>query len=215
MSLLLMSNESEIERWVTGLGNLGAELADGADFFRVHEERYVAIARNVGGQALLALVPDGVDPSVWRDRVAEFEELIFSRLTSHGMEIIYAGRSEEDGKGTRQVKITYDDVLEWVKAGAEHGGKDKTAIENTRDRVDEQIAYDVNTAIIQHRLGFEKKDYSRITARLEEWVESRVLSGDFADLLLVVLDAWVAALLVVMEKDLADWADESIMDSFR
>ncbi len=210
-----MSNQSEINRWVDGLTAMGRELKEGVDLFRAHEERYLAIARRVGGQTLLALTPDGVDPNDWRERVSEFEELIFSRLTGKGMEIIYAGRSVEDGKGKRQVPITYEDVLEWVQAGVENGGKDKTAIENNRGRSDEQIAYDVNTAIRQHRLGFEKKDYSAITERLEEWVENRVIAGDFADLLVVVLDAWITALVVVMERDLADWADEIIFDSFR
>ena len=219
MSLPPMSNESEIARWVDGLESLRGELSEGDSFFRVHEERYLAIARNVGGQALLALTPEGIDANDWRDRVAEFQELVFSRLTGSGLEIIYAGRSEEDAKGTRQVKITYDDVLEWVRAGPENGGKDKTIIEQTRGkkdgRADEHITYNVYEAIEQQRLGTAMKDYSGILKRLEEWVENRVLSGDFADLLVVVLDAWLEAVAVAAERDLADWVDEAIEDGFR
>ena len=151
--------------------------------------------------------------------MAEFQELVFSRMTGSGLEIIYAGRSEESAKGTRQVKITYDDVLEWVKAGPENGGKNKTILEQTRgqkdQRTDEHITYNVYEAIEQQRLSTAMKDYTGILNRLEEWVENRVLSGDFADLLVVVLDAWLEAVSVVAERDLADWVDEAISDSFR
>ena len=121
-------------------------------------------------------------------------------------------------------KITYEDVLEWVEAGPEGGGKDKTQVEQVRrqkdGRVDEHIAMNVLEAIEQYRLGSPvSKDYSGITERLERWVErwveSRVLAGDFGVLLLAVLDAWAVVVLALAERDLALWADEAIQDSFR
>ena len=206
----------ELDEWIDGLESMERQMASGgADLFGAHEVRYLGLAQRVGGQTLLALMPDGVDPQEWSERVSDFVDLVFSRLGNGGraLEIVYAGRADEDspGKGGKAARaITYDDVLEWVRAGVENGGKDKTVVENNRGRADEQIAYDVLTAIRQQRLGFANKDYSGITERLEAWVEGRVLAGDFGELLLAVLDAWLAALGPVMERDLADWADEVI-----
>ena len=200
---------SELDVWVRGLERMEADMAKGADLFEAHEARYLSLARSVGAQTLLAMQPDDVDPEEWMNQVREFEALVFSRMTSTGMEIVYEGRTEEDPSGgVRKVNITYDDVLEWVKAGPENGGKDKTMVENTRDRADEQIAYDVFQATKQQAFGFSGKDYSAITARLEEWVNQRVLRGDMGELLEAVLGAWVMALEPVLERDLADWADE-------
>ena len=207
---------SELDEWIEGLETLEKGMAAGGpDLFKAHGQRYEDLARRVGGQTLLALMPEGQDPQEWSLRVQDFMDLVFSQMGSgwKSMEIIYAGREEVDGpskSGKGAKAITYDDVLEWVRAGVEGGGKDKTAVENTRNRADEQIAYDVLTAIRQQRLGFADKDYTAITDRLEAWVESRVLAGDFSDLLLAVLDAWLAALGPVMEQDLSEWADELI-----
>lgn len=202
---------SELDEWVRGLTRMEAEMAQGVDLFKAHEVRYLNLAKQVGGQTLLAMQPDDVDPEEWMGQVREFESLVFSRLTSRGMEIVYQGRTEEDAQtGKRQVNITYNDVLEWVRAGPENGGKDKTLVENTRQRADVQIAHDVLTATRQQHFGFANKDYSAITERLEQWVNQRVLRGDMGELLEAVLTAWVMALLPVMERDLADWADEVV-----
>ena len=201
---------SGMERWEKGLAALEKGLAAGEDVFVVNETRYLDLARNVAEQTLVALAPRDVDPDDWYDRVREFQSLVFSRMSGKRLEIFYEGRTETDSRGKNVSTIRYEDVLDWVKAGPENGGKDKTAIETNRGRVDEQIAYDVHQAILQHRLGFEKKDYSRITARLEEWVDQRVLAGDLGEMLAAVLDAWVAALAAVVERDMGDWADDLI-----
>lgn len=216
-----MSNESEIEKWVKGLENLGLAIETGdredKSIFVRHEARYLEIARRVGGQVLLVMIPDGVDPQEWGERVSDFVDLIFTRKSTGGkaMEIIYAGRADDDAPSARQVPVTYADVLEWVQAGVENGGKDKTAVENTRNRSDEQIAYDVNTALRQQRLGIGTKDYTAITERLERWVESRVLNGDFPGMLVAVLDAWYHAVGVAMERDLGAWGVRTLRGSFR
>jgi hypothetical protein len=206
---------SEFDPWVLGLEKLHVSLADGETVFERHEARYLDIAQRVGGQTLLMMIPDGVDPDDWGGRVSDFVDLVFSRLISsgRGMEIIYAGRSAADGTG-QSVQVTYADVLEWVKAGVENGGKDKTAIENTRNRSDEQIAYDVNTALRQQRLGLGNTDYTAITERLERWVESRVLAGDFPDMLEAVLDAWAYALDAAMGRDFMAWVIKAGRKSF-
>lgn len=210
-----MSDFSQLEVWVRGLEGLGVEMEDGESIFRRHERRYLDIAQRVGGQLLLVMIPEGVDPEDWGNRVSEFVDLVFSRMLSSGkgMEILYAGRSEADGTG-RAVQVTYADVLEWVRAGVENGGKDKTAVENTRNRADEQIAYDVHTALRQQTLGLGSKDYSSITERLERWVESRVLAGDFPEMLSAVLDGWRHAVGMAMERDLEAWGHRVVRRSF-
>lgn len=204
---------SELDLWVRGLGRLEKGLANGVEVLKVNENRYLEVARNVGGQALMALRPDNVDPEEWFEQVREFENLVFSRISSNGVEIYYEGRTEEDAKRGTVPLITYDDVLEWVNAGVENGGKDITAIESNRGRAAEQIAYDVHTAIRQYRLGIQgEKDYGPITERLERFVESRVLSGNLGELLEVVLSTWQAVLAPLMERDLSDWVDELIAE---
>ena len=210
-------NERQIGKWVAGLEGLSDELSRGEEMFYRHEARYLDIARRVGGQALLTMIPDGVDAQEWGERVSDFVDLVFSRISVNGkaMEIIYAGRAQDDAPSKHNTQVTYADVLEWVKAGVEHGGKDKTAIENTRNRSDEQIAYDVNTALRQQRLGRGSQDYTAITERLERWVESRVLNGDFPDMLAAVLDAWRFAVGVAMERDLEALVTRGVRRSFR
>ncbi len=203
---------SELEAFEQGMEKLAVGLGDGANLFRTHEMRYLDLARNVSEQTLLVIRPDGVDADQWNDQVRDFVSMIFSRMSGKSLEIFYDGRAETDTSGKGQVPINYNDVLDWVKAGPENGGKDKTAVENTRGRPDEQIAYDVHQAILQHRLGFEKKDYSRITERLERWVESRVLAGELGDMLVAALDAWMAVLAPVMERDLSEWMDDLLAE---
>ncbi len=149
----------------------------------------------------------------------DFAEMVFSRPLMPGLEIIFAGRAEFDkmaarNRGTKEgnfTPITYDDVLAWVKAGTENGGKDLSAIESTRERSPNQIAYDVHNAIKQHRLGIEKKDYSRINQRLEDWVNSRLMAGDMDALLNAVLEAWAGALFPIMSRDFDDWIHHDVL----
>jgi hypothetical protein len=199
---------SELDEWVNGLEKLekGLDLPRGP--LEVNQTRYLDLARGVALQTLLAMRPDEVDPDEWFNQVKDFQELVMSGLTGNGLEIFYRGRMEKEEGRRNMTVITYNDVLAWVQTPVEEGGKDKTAIEANRGRSDQQIAYDVHQAIIQNRLGFEKKDYSRITDRLEQFVESRVLRGDLDEMLLAVLDAWWNALVPVMERDLADMVDD-------
>jgi hypothetical protein len=192
------------------------QLANTADLFALNEMRYLDVARNVAEQTLLTLRPEQVDPEVWFDQVRDFVSLVFSRMAgANSMEIFYGGRNEEDAKAGNVVPITYQDVLEWVKAGPENGGKDKTILEQERgrqdDRIDEHIAYNVFEAIEQYRLGYiGQKDYGRIADRLQKWVEDRVLAGELGDMLVIVLDAWASVVGAVLEDDFSAHVDEVI-----
>lgn len=209
-----MKGLTELDEFAADLERIHAALSDAGAFFAVHEPGYLEIARRVGTQTLMALRPTAMDADQWAENVANFTDLVFSRSIAGGLEILYAGRTglrkEEAAGKVAYTPVTYQDVLEWVRAGPEHGGKDLTAVENTRNRNPEQIAYDVHNAIVQHRLGLEKKDYGRITERLEEWVNSRVLAGDMGLMLEAVLESWYAALCPVVARDFERWVDEVI-----
>lgn len=203
---------SELDRWVKGLEGMADDLSDPRGVLGFHEVRYLDMAREVGLQTLLVLRPEDKDPDQWWDQARDFVAVVFSHLTSNGIEIFFRGDIErEERKGNAFAReITYADVLEWVKTPPEEGGKDKTAIENNRGREDEQIAYDVHQAILQHRLGFEKKDYGRITERLERFVDERLLGGSLGEFLEAVLEAWANVLGPVMARDMADWVDDAM-----
>ena len=198
----------ELDNWVRGLESMEREMASGIEeTFKKHETRYLSLAQRVSGQWMLLNVPDGISPEIWMERVGDFIELIFSRISGNAFEIFYQGRGEEDAPGKAGKAITYQDVLEWVKAGPEAGGKDKTQVEHTKNLSDEQIAYVVTYAINQYRFGFASKDYSGITERLEKWVDLGVLGDHLGDLLPAVLDAWFVALEPVLKADFDAWAE--------
>lgn len=205
---------SELDDFIADLERIQRTLSDATAFFAGHEAGYLELARRVGTQTLLALRPEHEDAAKWLEDVGFFSSAILARGLPQGLEIVYLGRTGGDDSRSRDrpagAPITYEDVLEWVKAGAENGGKDWTAVENTRDRNPEQIAYDVITAINQHHLGTEKKDYGRITDRMEAWVNSRALGGDLGQLLEAVLEAWYTALCPVVARDFEKWVDETV-----
>lgn len=204
---------SDLEAFERGLERMGDQLADGGALFRVHEMRYLSIAKAVTIQYLLSVPNDQVERDVWAGRAQDFVELIFDREFGNGLEIFWRGRADDDEPGKQDKEITYDDVLRWVEAGPENGGKDKTAIENTRNRPDEQIAYDVYTAIRQYRLGIPgEKDYGPITERLERWIEFGESANYFLELLPEILNLWESVLAPVMERDLSDWMDDLMAD---
>lgn len=204
---------SELDLWVKGLERLENGLARGQEIFVANEMRYLNLAQNVGRQWMLATVPDKMEPTVWAERVDNFTNLVFSRLGAKSFEIFYNGRAEDDAPGAQNKEITYEDVLQWVEAGPENGGKDITAIESNRGRAAEQIAYDVHQAINQYRLGFPgEKDYGPITARLERWVEFGEAGELFLDRLVGLLEVWHATLEPVMQRDLSDWVDDLIAE---
>lgn len=189
-----------------------------APFFKDNEVRYLAIARHVSHQTLMVMRPDEQDAAEWKEHVDDFCDLVFSRSLPAGLEILYAGRTgaaKEASGVASYTAINYEDVLAWVQAGPENGGKDITAIESNRGRRSEQIAYDVHQAILQHRLGTERKDYSRITERLEDWVNSRVLGGDMGPMLDAVLDAWTTVLEPVIARDFERWVDRTMKRAMR
>lgn len=204
---------SELERAERGLERLGAELGDGSAFFVTHRHRYLAMARSASIQFLLSAQNDKVERDVWAARAEDFVELIFASQVGNALEIFWRGREEKDEVSGRDKEITYEDVLKWVEAGAENGGKDKTAIENTRNRPDEQIAYDVYTAIRQYRLGIPgEKDYGPITERLERWIDFGESANYFLELLPELLKIWEFLLAPVMERDLSEWIDDLLAD---
>lgn len=218
-----MKGLDQIDQWIHAMEGAADEMESPQVFFTAHEERYLEIARRVAVQTLSAMMPQGMDPATWRENIMEFADMILTRPLQPGLAIIFANRTEMDRIASRNragdpanfTPITWDDVLEWVRAGPENGGKDKTAIENTRDRSDEQIAYDVHHAIRQHRLGIEKKDFSRIIERLEDWVNTRLLSGDMDAMLTAMLDAWVGVLRPLMERDFRDWIVANVIGHYR
>jgi hypothetical protein len=199
-----------LDRWINGLTRLERDLAGGRGPLAHHQERYVAMAGRVARQTLLAMRPQDVAAEEWMEQVGDFVELIYSRLASKGIDIVYEGRTEENGSARRHIPITYEDILQWVRTPVEEGGKDRTSVEINRNRRDEQIAYDVHQAIQQNRLGFETKDYSRITARLEAFVDSRVLNGDMQEMLSAVFTAWINVLEPAMLQDLSDMVDDAL-----
>ncbi len=201
---------SELDDLVRGLEGMGREMAEGADgFFRENRVGYVDVARQAARQYLLMTPPDDADPEVWAQRTDDFVELILARQAGDALEVFWRGREEGDDAPRREGRgISYDDVLRWVQAGAENGGKDKTAVENTRGRADERIAYDVYTAIRQYRLGFTgEKDYGPITERLERWMDLGKSAGAFLERLPGVLAAWENVLGPMMAADLEAWTE--------
>jgi hypothetical protein len=206
----------ELDKWAKGLKRLEKGVENGAaGVFDKNQTRYLQIAKRVATQYLLSNPSLDVEFEVWAERVQDFVGLIFSKAGGDYLEIFYRGRVESDKFTKPGSTVTYDDVLSWVRAGAENGGKDKTAVENSRNRADEQIAYDVFTAVRQNRLGFPgEKDYGPIAARLERWVDFGESSNVFLERLPGVLEAWEMALNPIMEADFSDWADQLIAKAF-
>lgn len=200
---------------------IGSELADGDTFFRVNSERYRQVCIRSAFQTLLANRPDGLDDSTWRENAGEFVDMITAMQFDNRLDIAFTNRLELDRMAAKNrgqnlanfTPITYEDVLEWVKTDPGDGGKDKTLFEESKrmsERHDEQIAYDVHQGIKQHRLGTEKKDYSRINQRLEDWMNSKVLKGDLDSLLRLVLQGWQMVMEPIIERDFTEWVDETL-----
>lgn len=213
----------ELDDWISGFEKLEKSLPDaGEEVFRKHSGRYERMAREASFYYLMGVPNKSLDDDMWADRVADFVELIFSRASGNAMEIFYHGRTEEEegsGPGGSKTPISYDDVLKWVKAGVEHGGKDKTILEQERKhsdgRVDEHIAFNVYEAIVQYRLGISGgKDYGPITERLERWVKHGESGGYFMELLPNLLAVWETVLGPVIEADILDEMDLEIRQAF-
>lgn len=201
----------ELDEWVHGLEVMAANLAAGMEpLFAKNDEKYLGLAQRVGGQWLLLNVPNGVDPEIWSDRVGDFINLVFSRISGQAFEIFYQGKAEADAPGSAPKAITYQDVLEWVKAGPEKGGKNKTLVEHSKAMSDEQIAHVVANAINQYHFEFMKKDYSGIAARLEQWVDLGVLGDHLDDVLPAVLETWFIALDPMIRNDCDQWLNSAI-----
>jgi hypothetical protein len=206
----------ELDRWLTDMQEAADTLADPRAFFDHHRERYTDIAQRVAFQTLSNMRPEAIAQAEWQEKMSDFIDLVWSRQIAGGLEIYYVNRTELDRINARQSginpgnysPISYNDVLEWVMAGPDNGGKDPSEVEITRDRSPYNIAYDVHQAILQHRLGTERKDFSRITRRLEDWVNSRLLSGDMDEMLRAIVEAWQTLLAPVIERDYSDWMDD-------
>jgi hypothetical protein len=191
---------SELEAFEKGLDRLGDQLGDGSALFATHRARYLAMAKHASMQFLLGAPSDKVDRETWAERADDFVDLIFAEQAGNA-------------PSKQNKEINYDDVLRWVEAGPENGGKDKTAIETNRGRSDEQIAYDVYTAIRQYRLGIPGDiDYGPITERLERWIDFGESANYFLEKLPDLLEVWTNLLVPVMERDLSDWADDLLAD---
>lgn len=206
----------ELDQWLRDMEKAVDTLADPRTFFDHHRDRYLDIAQNTAVQVLNAMRPDSLDADLWRENTVDFAELMFTSPIRNGLAIHFAHRTELETMAARNrgqnpanfTPISYQDVLEWVLAGPENGGKDPSEIEITRDRSPYNIAYDVHQAIVQHRLGTERKDFSRITRRLEDWVNTRLLSGDMDEMLRAIVEAWQTLLAPVIERDYLDWMDD-------
>jgi hypothetical protein len=66
-------------------------------------------------------------------------------------------------------------------------------------------------AIKKHRLGIEKKHFSRINQRLDYRVNSRLMAGDMDALLPAVLEAWAGALFITMSRDFEHWIHHDVL----
>lgn len=209
-------NTKDLDRMMDDLRGLRKTMSNaGYEVFKKHGHAYEQIARQASTQYLLGVPSQEVDPEVWAARVEDFVELIFSRHAGNAFEVFYRGRTEEDKPSNAKTDITYQDVLDWVKAGPEHGGKDKTIIEQEQGRkdtrVDEHIAFNVHEAIVQYRLGIPgSKDYGPITERLENWIKFGESGGYFMDLLPNLLGIWEGVLEPIIRADLSQWFDEQL-----
>lgn len=210
-----MRGSDGIDELTEFLGNISRELSDITPFFTAHEVRYLEIARRGAWRVLLAHRPEAMDADEWEERAGEFCDLIFSAHLPAAFEIVYAGATEfrklgmlaaGANPGTVQ-PIGYQDVLDWVEAGPEHGGKDITDEESARGLTPEQIALNVNQAIHQLHLGEVNggKDYARIESRIAEFLDSRSIGGDLGTLMDLILEAWETDLAPVIERDFEEW----------
>lgn len=215
----------DLDDFADWLEDIGTELADPSPFFESHLPRYLELARRTAVQTLLANRPLELDDDLWRENVFNFAELIITRFFGDAFTISFEGRTEFDRDAARNrhinlgnfTPVTWQDVYEWVTAGREAGGKDKTLFEESErmsKRSDRQITYDVHNAIRQHQLGLStSKDFSAITARLEDWINSKALRGDMNELLRLVFEAWLGVLDPVLERDFADWITYDVLGS--
>lgn len=197
------------------------DLADGTKFFQLHAERYREVCVRAAFQTLIANKPDDLDDATWRENAVEFVDLITTAAFQNQLDISFVSRTELDRMAARNrgqnlanfTPITYEDIEAFVKADPEDGGKDKDLFKDSErmmTRNEKQIIYDVQDAIRQHRLGVAEKDFSGITQRLEDWVNSRVLKGDLDSLLSLVLQSWETVMTPILERDLTEWVDDVI-----
>jgi hypothetical protein len=206
----------ELDQMIGTLRGLRKSMSNaGYEVFKKYGSTYEQIAKQASTQYLLGVPNKDVDPDVWADRVEDFVDLIFSRQGGNAFEIFYRGRMEGDQPSGARTDVTYADVLKWVQAGPEHGGKDKTILEQEKGhrdgRADEHIAYNVYEAIVQYRLGIPGgKDYGPITERLERWVKFGESGGYFMDLLPNLLGIWESVLEPIIRADLSAWMDAEI-----
>lgn len=178
------------------------------EFFVEHRTRYELLARSVVRQTLAALRPAESDPEEWDRNVERYARAVTAIVTANPLGIRLRTSAEDRGdeeaaKGGPGGKadIGYDDVLEWVRAGMEGDpeGKDLTAAESGRNEY--EIAFQVYEAIEQYRLaGVSKKDYSRITRRLEEWV-TRSTQLKFAEFAAAIAAAWLRVFAPLYAED--------------
>jgi len=200
----------ELAEWERWMKRLAKGLEGGEDFLKARAPAYRETAEAVGRQVLMGMRPPGEDEAEWRQKVAEFAEFLGWKAVTKGFEIFYR-KYEEGAPGHGNVEINYKDVLAWVNAGPEAGGKNKSASEIADGMENEEIAHVVNRAINQYRFGFVKdKDYGPITDRLEEWVMQKFLSADLGKTLAAVLEAWVMAIGPMVEQDFSDWIDREL-----
>jgi hypothetical protein len=206
---------AELEDFERGLGRLHKGLQGGEEWLKARAPHYRSLVDKISVQVLMGMKPQEVDAEEWDRQVQEFSTFLGWKATTSGFEIFYRKYVDAQINNNSKVDIRYQDVLAWVQAGVEKGGKDKSASEVAAGKTDEEIAYVVNNAINQYRFGFSKNsDYARITDRLEDWVKGKFLSADLGEVLEKVLAAWMAALAPVMEKDFDEWLDEQIRKSF-
>jgi hypothetical protein len=205
-----MNGFGELQDFEKALGRLEKGLSGGDDWLRERAPVYRDVAERIGVSVLNGLRPPEEDPAEWAERVREFAEFLSWRGVTSGFEISYRKYQERLESGETP-DIRQRDVLEWVRAGAEAGGKDKSESEVAAGKTDEEIAYVVTKAINQYRFGFaQNADYSAITERLEVWVKQKFLSADLSEALAAVLAAWVAEIAPMIEADFDAWVDAEI-----
>lgn len=182
-------------------------LEGGEEFLVSRAPAYRGVAEATAKAVLGAMRPPDTDALEWNSLVQEFAEFLAWKAVGGGFEIFYRKYEEKTESGER-ADISFRDVLEWVKSGAEAGGKDKSESEISAGKTDEEIAHVVTKAINQYQFGFASvKDYGPITRRLEEFVKTRFLSADLSEVLSEVLSAWVEVIGPMIEEDFEKWVD--------
>lgn len=204
-----MRNDGTDKLWrhIQRIKGIDRALKTPVDFFGLHKERYLAIARQVTEGVLSLARPADIEPADWLFRIASLVSAIGAELVNAeevGMMIYLDARQfaqlkfEDIARGT----FAKDTVLNWVRAGRKEDPLGKDFDERDLGDSDETIAARVWWALYT---GRSKHSAEQIRAYLQGTTQKAVM-----ELLPAVLAAWVETLAVAVRKDWKAWAQSAI-----